>query len=172
MSQRLPGMVLRVIQIRVIVFSEMNRWSKSGIHEQTPNSQIPVQIFDGIARLFSIDFPDHGEDGVHIGRCIRRYLEVVSHVHFRILLTFLVNWRTGSVCKGLRPSFTILGNRFFFVVPGFSLKIVGVFWIFFFLMRRVGPRCFSINPPRYTSFSRTWEVDAESSEFGSILILL
>ena len=25
------------------------------------------------------------------------------------------------------PSFTVLGNRFFFVVPGLSLRIVGVF---------------------------------------------
>ena len=34
------------------------------------------------------------------------------------------------------------------------------------------PRWFSIKPPRYASFSRTWEVDAASNEFDSILILL
>ena len=90
---------------------------------------------------------------------------------FRILLTFVVNWRIGSVCKGFLPNFTTLGNKFFFVVPGLSPKIVGVFWIFFFLMRR-SPSCSSINPPRNASFSRTWDVDAASNEFGSILILL
>ena len=40
---------------------------------------------------------------------------------------FLINWRTGSVCKGLLPSFTVLGNGFhrnlfLFVVPDLSLK--------------------------------------------------
>ena len=54
-------------------------------------------------------------------------------------LIFLVNWRTGSVCKGVPQSFAFLGNRFLFVVPGLSLRIVGVFWIFFFSMRRVWP---------------------------------
>ena len=33
-------------------------------------------------------------------------------------------------------------------------------------------RCFSINPPRYASLSRTWDVDAASNELGSLLIPL
>ena len=44
--------------------------------------------------------------------CVRRYLEAVVPCRFRILLTFLVNWRTGSVCNGVLPSFIVLGNRF------------------------------------------------------------
>ena len=161
-----------------MVFSEMNRCSKHGIHEHSANSQIHVQLFHRIDRLSSIDFPDHGEDGLQKnGMCVGdvwRWCFHVASVSF-----WLINWRTGSVCKGLLPSFTVLGNGFLrnlfpFVVPDFSLRIVGVFWIFFlfsFLMRRVS-RCFSINPPRYTSFSRTSEVDAASNEFGSILVLL
>ena len=41
----------------------MNCCLKSGIHEHSPNSQIHIQIFHRIARLSSIDFPDHGDDG-------------------------------------------------------------------------------------------------------------
>ena len=69
----------------------MNCRSKSGIHERAPNSQIHVQIFHRIARLFSIDFPDHGEDGFHVVRCVWRYVEIVVPCRFRTLLTFLVN---------------------------------------------------------------------------------
>ena len=69
-------------------------------------------------------------------------MEKVVPCRFRVLLTFLVNWRTGSVCKRVLPSFIVLGNRFFFAVPGSSLRIVGVFWIFFFSMRRVSPLLF------------------------------
>ena len=170
LSHCLQMIILYKSAIHVIIFSEPNRCSKSGIHEHSPNRQIHVQIFHRIARSSSMDFPDHGEDGFHV-RCARRYLEVVVPCRFCILLTFLVNWRTGSVCKRLFPSFTVLGNKFTFVVPSLSLRISGVFWIFFFLMRRF-PRCFSINPPRYASVCRTWEVDAASNELGSILILL
>ena len=144
----------------------MNRCSKSGIHEHSPNSQVHNQIFHRIDKWFSIDRPDHEEDVFHIVRCVRRYVEMLVPRRFRILLMFLVNWWTGSVCNGVHPSFTILGNRFFSVVPGLSLRIVGVFWMFFFSMRRVS-RCISINLPRYASFRRNWEVDAASSEFGS-----
>ena len=95
--------------IHVTVASEMNCCSKSGIHEHSSNSQsIHIQIFHRIARLFSTDFPDHGEDSFHFVGCVRRYLEVVVPCRFCTILTFLVNWRTGSVCKGLLPSFTIL----------------------------------------------------------------
>ena len=87
-------------------------------------------------------FLDHGEDGFHITRCARRYLEVVVPCRFRILSTFLVNWRTDSVCKGLSHSFTILDNKFPFVVSSLSLRIVGVFWIFFFSIRRLSSLLF------------------------------
>ena len=70
--------------------------------------QIHIQIFHGIVWLFSIDFPDHGEGGFHVVWCVRRYVEKVVPCRFRILLTFLVNWRTGSVCKGFLPSFNVL----------------------------------------------------------------
>ena len=101
-----------------------------------PHSQIHIQIFHRIARWFSVDFPDHGEDGFHTMRSIRRYVEVVVPFRFRTLSTLPVNWRTGSVCNGLHPNFIILANRFFFVVPGLSLRIVGV------SMRRVSPLLF------------------------------
>ena len=55
------------------------------------NSQIHIQIFYWIARWFSIDFPDHGEDGFHIVPRARRHAEIVVPCRFRILLTFLVN---------------------------------------------------------------------------------
>ena len=77
-----------------------------------PNSQIHIQIFHRIARLSSVDIPDHGEDGFRKMECVRRYLEVVVPCRFCMILTFLVNRRTGSVCKGLPPSFTVLGNGF------------------------------------------------------------
>ena len=71
----------------------MNRCSKSGIHEHSPNSQIHIQIFHKIARFFSIDLPDHGEDGFHKKGCVRRYLEVVVPCRSCILLTCqLKNW--------------------------------------------------------------------------------
>ena len=82
------------------VFSEMNGCSKSGIHEHSPNSQIHIHIFHGIAKLSSTDFPDYGEDGFHVMGCVRRYLEVVIPRRFSILLTFLVNWRTGPCARG------------------------------------------------------------------------
>ena len=88
----------------------MNHCSKNGIHEHSPNSQMHVQIFHRIATLSSINFPDHGEDGFHVVGCVRRSVEVVVPRCFCILLTFLVNWRTGSVCKVLLPSFTVSGQ--------------------------------------------------------------
>ena len=112
----------------------MTHWLKSGIHKKSPNSQIHVQVFHRIARLCPVDFADHGEDGFLFMTCVRRYLEVVVPCRFCILLTFLVNWRTGSVCKGLPLSFTVLVNGFKFVVPDLSLRIVGVLWIFFFYL--------------------------------------
>ena len=59
LSRCFPMMILYISQIRVIVYSVMNRCSKSGIHEHSPNSQIHVQIFHRIAKLSSTDFPDH-----------------------------------------------------------------------------------------------------------------
>ena len=47
----------------------------------------------------------------------------------RILLTFPVNWRTDSVCKGFLPSFVVVDNRFSFRESDLSLRIVGFFWI-------------------------------------------
>ena len=32
-----------------------------------------MHIFHVIAWLFSTGFPDHGEDGFHVMRCVRRY---------------------------------------------------------------------------------------------------
>ena len=125
----------------------MNCCLKSGIHELSPNSQVHNQIFHRIAKLSSIDFPDQGEDGFRKLGCVRRCLEIMFPCRFCLLLAFLINWGTGSVCKGFLPSFTVLGNGFPrnlfpFVVPDLSLRIVGVFWIFFFLMRRVSLAAF------------------------------
>ena len=52
-----------------------------------------------------------------------------------------------SCTKRLHPSFVVLGNGssrnlFPFVEPDLSLKIVEVFWIFFFFMRMVSPLLF------------------------------
>ena len=63
LSRCLPKIILYKSFIHVIVFSQMNRCSKSGIHAHSPDSQIHIQIFHRIARLSSRDFPDHGEDG-------------------------------------------------------------------------------------------------------------
>ena len=118
---------------------------KSGIHEFMNIPQIAKFTFKsstGRAWLFSIDLPDHGKEGFHVMRCVRRCMEMVVPCRFGILLTFLVNWRTGSVCKGVPPSFFVLGNKFSFFVPGSSRRIVWVFWIFFFSMRRVSPLLF------------------------------
>ena len=101
LSRCSPEIILYKSWIHVIVFSEMNRCSMSGIHEYSPTSQIHVQIFRRIARLSSIDFPDHGEDGFHKMGCVWRHLEIMFPCRFCILLTFLLNWRTGFVCKGL-----------------------------------------------------------------------
>ena len=51
------------------------------------------------------------------------------------------------MCKGVLPRFTVLGNKFSFVVPDLSLRVVGVFWVFFFLMRRVSSLLFH-NPAK------------------------
>ena len=154
----------------------MNRCSKSGIREHSPNSQIHVQIFHRVARLSSIDFPDHGEDGFHKMGCVWRYLEIVFPCRFCIFLTLLINWRTGPVCKGLPPSFYCFGQRVFPVTcfplkyqisaSGLSESSESSSWCDGF------PRCFAINPPRYASLSRTWDVDAASNEFGLTLTLL
>ena len=134
-------------QIHVVVFAEMNRCPKSGIHEHSANSQIHIQIFHRIAKFSSIDFPDHGEDGLRMMVCVWRYFG--KNVSTSLLYPFnfpgqLKNWL--RVRSGLLPSFIILGNKFPFVMPDLSLRIVGVFWIFFFfffLIRRVS-RCFTL----------------------------
>ena len=91
--------------------SEMNCCSKSGIHEHSPNSQIHIQIVHRIARLFSIDFPEHGEGGFHFMGCVRRHVEIVVPCRFCIFLTFPVNRRTGSVCKGVEPKLNYFGQQ-------------------------------------------------------------
>ena len=65
----------------------------------SPNSQIHIQIFHRIDKLFSIAFLtiDHGADGFHIVGCDRRYVEIGVPCRFCILFDFLVNWRTGSL---------------------------------------------------------------------------
>ena len=67
----------------------MNRCSKSGIHEHSPNSHKHIQIFRWIVRWFSIDLPDHGEDGFQIVRCAPRYVQ--SHV---ASVFFWLSWST------------------------------------------------------------------------------
>ena len=111
LSHCFPKIILYKSQIRVVLFSEMNCCSKSGIHEHSPNSQIHIQIFHRTACLCSMDLPDHGGDGFHIMGCVWRYLEMMFPRRFRILLTFLINWRTGSLCDGFLPSFIVLGSQ-------------------------------------------------------------
>ena len=74
--------------------------------------------------------------------------------------------------QGVLSGFIVLGNRFSFVVPGSSRRIVWVFWIFFFLKRRVSPLLFHQPGNLCILFSRTWDVGAPSDELGLILTLL
>ena len=103
LSPCFPMIILYKSQIHVMVFSEMNRCSKSGIHEHSPNSQMHIQIFHRIARLCSIDFPDNGEDGFQIVGCVRRYVEVVVPGRFCILLTFLCQLKNWLRVQGVAP---------------------------------------------------------------------
>ena len=105
-------------------------------------------------------------DGFRNMGCVWRYLEMVVPRPFRIHLTFLVNCRTGSVCKGFLPIFTILGNKFFFVVPDLSLRIFGVFWIFFFLMRRVFPLLWLNRRP----FLEPWDAGAAACDVDAAVM--
>ena len=144
----------------------------SGIHEHSPNSQEFIsKSFIKTPRCLPQISSDHGEDGFHVLECVWRHLEMMFQYRFFVLLTFLLDWRTGSVCKGSLPIFTVLGkgfhrNLFPFVAGLSESSESSSSWCDGF------PCCFSIDPPRYASFSRTWEVDAASNEFGSILILL
>ena len=59
-------------------------------------------------------------------RCVRRYVEIVVPCRSRILSDFpgqLKNWLR---VQRVSPSFIVLGNRFSFVVPSLSRRIVGV----------------------------------------------
>ena len=58
-----------------------------------------MQILHRIAKLFSIDFPDHGEDGFHIVGCVRRYVETVVPCRFCILLS---SWSTEELTSCAR----------------------------------------------------------------------
>ena len=113
-------------KIRVIVFSEMNRCSKSGIHEHSPNSQIHIQIFHRIARLSSTDFPDLGEDG----------------------------FRTNGMCVAIFED-------------NVTMSLLYPFWLFF-STEELAPCARVCSQTAFASFSRTWEVDAASNEFGWI----
>ena len=73
------------------------------------NSQIHIQIFHKIARLSSIDFPDHEESFRKMG-CAWRYLEAVSPRRFCILLTCQLN--TCLRVQGITPKVYCLGNGF------------------------------------------------------------
>ena len=155
-----------------MVFSEMNCCSKGGIHEHSPNSHIHIQIFHRIARLSSIDFPDHGEDGFRKMECVWRYLEVMSPCRFCITLTFSLSTEAPAPCAMVCSQAALFWAMSFPV--WYQISASGLSessessssWCDGFL------RCFSVNPPRYASFSRTWEVDAASNEFWLILILL
>ena len=73
--------------------------------------------------------------------------------------------------RGLSRTLFVFGNRFLFVdqVPAAALSESSESsssWC------DGSHRCSFINPPKYASLSRTWDVDAASNEFGSILILL
>ena len=116
-----------------------------------------------------MDLTDHGEDGFHVGRCVRRYVEMVTPRRFRILLPFPVNWRTDSVRKGVSPKLCDCGQWNLLQRITTQSQDCRMLLNFFFLMRRVSPL---INPSRCASFSRTWHVDAASSELGSTLILV
>ena len=158
LPRSVPKMILYKSQIRVIVFSELNCYSKSGLHKRSPNGQIHIQIFHKIARLFSIDFPDHGEDGFHVVRCVQRYLKVVVPCRFSILLTLHVNWRTDSACKGVAAKLYCFGQQ-----------------VLLCCTKSQPPDCQSLLNLLLlldASFSRTWDVDAASNELDSILILL
>ena len=85
------------------------------------------------------------EDSFHLMGCVAIFGHCVSmYLH---PFDFPDELELGSVCKGVLPRFTVLGNEFSFVVPDLSLRIVGVFWVFFFLMRRVSSLLFH-NPAK------------------------
>ena len=142
----------------------MNSCSKSGIHEHSPKSQIHIQIFHETAGWFSIDFPEQGEDGFHDVRCVRWYGEIVVPCRFCILLTCqLKNWLR---VQGVAPKLYCFGHQSLLFSTKFQPQDCRS------LLDATGPRCSSINPPRYASLSRTWDVDAASKELVSILIML
>ena len=94
--------------------------------------------------------------------CVRRYLEIMSHV--ASVFFWLSLW-----FEELAPLFWATSSPLQYQVSASGLSESSESsspWCDWFL------RCFSFNPPRYTSFCRTWEVDAASNESGSILILL
>ena len=165
-----PEIILYKSHIRVIVFSEMNRCSESGIHEHSAKSQLHIQIFHRIARLFSIDLPDHGQDGFHTVGCVRRYLKVVVPCRFCTLLTCqLKNWLRVQI---VAPKLYCFGQQVLLCSTRFQPQDCRSLLDLLLLRCDGFPRCSSIDPTRFASLSRTWDVDAASNELGSTLILL
>ena len=110
-NQWSPKRVPYMSQFQVMVISEMNCCFESGIHEYSPYGHIHVQILHRIVWWYSVDLPDRVLDGFQTVGCVRRCVEIVVPCRFCILLTFLVNWRTGSVCKVFLPRFIIVGQQ-------------------------------------------------------------
>ena len=67
--------------------------------------------------------------------------------------------------QGVSPKLYCFGQQVLVLAAGLSSESSSSWWDGFH-------RCSSINPPRYASLSRTWDVDAASNELASTLILL
>ena len=74
--------------------------------------------------------------------------------------------------QGLYPSFSVSGNKFFFVVPGSSRRKVGVLRIFFFLTRRVLSAALPLTRHGMHPLIALEKSTLRPLSFDSILILL
>ena len=156
LSRCYPKTIFHKSEIHVtVVFSEMNLCSKSGFIN-VPN--FTFKSFTGSPWVLFKDL-NHGENRFHKMSCVRRYLEIVFSRRFCILLTFVVTWRTDSVCKGFHPNFTFLGNMFSFAVPGSSRGIAWVFWFVFFMMRRFSPSRRCIEGDSFNTYPAVEDID-------------
>ena len=109
-----------------------------------------------------MDYPDHGEDGFHTVRCVRPMLLPYS-------FDFpgqLKNWLR---VQGFHPEPHCFGQQV--ILCGTRSQPQDCRSLLNVLLDVTGfSRCFSINSPRYASFSRMWDVDGASNEFELILL--
>ena len=109
--------------------------------------------------------------------CVAIFGDIVS-MSLLYLFDFLSQLKNWLRVQGVAPNLYFFWetcfsvNLFPFVVPRSQLQECRSLLNLFLLDASGFPAGFSISMPRHASFSRTWEVDAASNEFGSTLILL